>query len=102
MNRKKFTICLPYEGEFETDRDYEMAKFEYMCNMYHLNDMLHVYGTVSLNEAIRCYPSARYKIFSYRWGWDFSKDNSIDVRLIKNPVNPRVWYLKFTAYDIVG
>lgn len=102
MNRKKFTICIPYEGNFKTPAEYEVMKFEYFCNERYANDLLHAHGVIPLNEVVRIFTPVRHKIFSYRWGWDFSKNDFIGVRLIKNPVNPHVWYLKFTAYDIVG
>ena len=100
INRKKFTICIPYEGNFKTRAEYE--KFEYFSKECYANDLLRAYGVISLNEVLRIFTPVRYKIFSYRWGWQFSKDDYVDIKLIKSPVNSNVWYLKFTAYDIVG
>ena len=99
---KKFTITIPYENNFSDEQRTERALFEFLCQKNEVNDKLKVYGTLSLNEAIRDFHYLKYYRYSYRWGWDLHKHGFIDVKLIRNPASDYIWYLKFTAYDIVG
>ncbi len=95
---KKFTIVLPYYKNSNKD----LALLEFMCALNHATDMLKVYGQISLNEVVRVFHCTNVKSFSYRWGWDLRMDDKINVKVINNPANPFVCYLKFTARDIVG
>ena len=96
---KKFTICVPYEADFEHDKDVETMLVH--CHANYVNDLLKVYGTISLNEVLRSLYCTTRNTYSYRWGWDLSKGHYIDIKIIRNPVNLKMVYLKFTAYDIV-
>lgn len=98
---KKFTICVPYEEDFTCDTNKEMAKLQIACNRTYVNDRLRLYGNISLNEVLRAFHFTKHKNYSYRWGWDYKKHGPVEVQIIKNPVNDYIWYLKFTAYDIV-
>ena len=99
---KKFTIVVPYENDFTCDTNRDMAVFSIATDRNYVNDLLKLYGTVSLNEVLRAFHFTKHKNYSYRWGWDCRKHGYVDVEVIRNPVNDYIWYLKFTAYDIVG
>ena len=99
---KKFTITIPYENDFSDEQRTEHAFFEFLYQKNYINDKLKSYGTLSLNEVIRDFYYLRRYRYSYRWGWDLHKHGCIDVKLIRNPASDYIWYLKFTAYDIVG
>jgi len=95
---KKFTITLPWTyNSCNTDEDW----FCIMATLYYVRDLLKVYGKISLNEVLNAFHID--KRYSYRWGYDLSKGDLVEVKIIKNPVNPETpIYLKFTARDIVG
>ena len=96
---KKFTICVPYEADFKHEKDVEMMMLR--CHADHVNDLLKVYGTISLNEVLRSLYCTTRNTYSYRWGWDLSKGHCIEIKIISNPVDLNMVYLKITAYDIV-
>ena len=96
---KKFTICVPYEAAFKHEKDVEMMMLR--CHADHVNDLLKVYGTISLNEVLRSLYCTTRNTYSYRWGWDLSKGHCIEIKIISNPVDLNMVYLKITAYDIV-
>lgn len=96
---KKFTICVPYEGDFEHDKDVNLMMIR--LRVYRVNDLLKYHGTISLNEVLRSLYCTTRNTYSYRWGWDLSKGHYIDIKIIRNPVNLKMVYLKITAYDIV-
>ena len=100
MDKKK-TVILAYEEE-EIDKN--LMLFDLYCNINMANDLLRLHGEVSLNEVIdHFFPGfINPRRYSYRWGWNYAKHGCVYVEYIKNPVNPRVCYLKFVAYDIVG
>lgn len=97
---KKFTICVPYEADFEHDKDVNLMMIR--LRVYRVNDLLKYHGTISLNEVLRSLYCTTRNTYSYRWGWDLSKGHYIDIKIIKNPTNLNMVYLKLTAYDIVG
>ncbi len=97
---KKFTVCIPYYADFKKEKDVELMLIR--CHIAHVNDLLKAYGTLSLNEVIRTLYCVAHDTYSYRWGWDLSKGHYIDIKIIKNPTNLNMVYLKLTAYDIVG
>ena len=97
---KKFTICVPYEGNFKTDETKSLEYFALCTHQNYANDLLKLRGVISLNEILHIFYYS--KNYSYRWGWDLRKHGFVDVKLIRNPTNDHVWYLKFTAFDIVG
>lgn len=96
---KKFTICVPYEADFKRNKITETMLIH--CHANHFNDLLKLYGTISLNEVLRSLYCTTRNTYSYRWGWDLSKGHCVDIKIISNPVNPKMVYLKITAYDIV-
>ena len=96
---KKFTICVPYEADFKHEKDVEMMMLR--CHADHVNDLLKVYGTISLNEVLRSLYCTTRNTYSYRWGWDLSKGHYIEIKIISNPVDLNMVYLKITAYNIV-
>ena len=96
---KKFTICVPYEADFKHEKDVEMMMLR--CHADHVNDLLKLYGTISLNEILRSLYFTTRNTYSYRWGWDLSKGHCIEIKIIRNPVDLNMVYLKITAYDIV-
>lgn len=96
---KTFTICVPYEADFKHEKDVEMMMLR--CHADHFNDLLKSHGTISLNEVLRSLYFTTRNSYSYRWGWDLQKGHSIDIKIINNPTNPKMVYLKITAYDIV-
>ena len=99
MDKKK-TVILAYEEEVYKD----LTLFKLCANTNISNDLLRLHGEVSLNEVIdHFFPGfINPRRYSYRWGWNYAKHGYVYVEYIKNPVNPRVCYLKFVAYDIVG
>ena len=97
---KKFTICISYEGNFKTDEKRSLEEFQFRANQFYANDLLKLRGVISLNEILHIFYCS--KNYSYRWGWELRKHGFVDVKLIRNPTNDHVWYLKFTAFDIVG
>ena len=99
MDRKK-TVFLAYEEEI----DKNSTLFNLFYNSVRSNDLLRVRGEISLNEVIDLFfPGFIHpRRYSYRWGWNYAKHGYVDIEYIKNPVDPRVCYLKFVAYDIVG
>ena len=99
---KKFTITIPYENDFSDEQRRDLALFEFLCQKNYVNDKLKSYGTLSLNEVIRDFHYLTRHRYSYRWGWDLHKHKRIDVEFIPNFASDYIWYLKFTAYDIVG
>ena len=99
---KKFTITIPYENDFSDEQRRNLALLEFACQKNYVNDKLKAYGTISLNEVIRDFYYLRYHKYSYSWGWDLHKHGHIDVKVVRNPASDYIWYLKFTAYDIVG
>lgn len=96
---KKFTVCVP----FYVDDNLDATKLEIVCCINHVNDLLRAFKQISLNEVVFAFWSVctQEHRYSYRWGYDLKKDDHIGVQVIKNPANPKVWYLKFTARDIV-
>lgn len=96
---KKFTICVPYEADFKHEKDVEMMMIH--CHANYVNDLLKAHGTISLNEVLRSLHYTTRTTYSYRWGWDLSKGHCIDIKIISNPVDLNMVYLKITAYDIV-
>ena len=99
MDKKK-TVILAYEKELYND----LTLFNLWCNTNLSNDLLRLRGEISLNEVIdQFFPGFIHpRRYSYRWGWNYAKHGCIDAVYIKNPVNPKVGYIKFVAYDIVG
>ena len=99
MDKKK-TVILVYEGEI----DKNSTLFDLWCNTNLSNDLLRLRGEISLNEVIdQFFPGFIHpRRYSYRWGWNYAKHGCIDAVYITNPVNPKVGYIKFVAYDIVG
>jgi hypothetical protein len=97
---KKFTICVPYEADFKHDKDVETTMIR--CHANYVNDLLKLHGTISLNEVLRSSYFTTRNRYSYRWGWDLQKGHHIDIKIINNPTDLKMVYLKLTAYDIVG
>ena len=99
MMDKKKTVILAYEGEI--DKNSTLFNLFYNCTKS--NDLLRVRGEISLNEVIYLFFQGNNhpRRYSYRWGWNYAKHEYIDAEYIKNPVNPRVGYIKFVAYNIV-
>jgi len=97
---KKFTICVPYEADFKHDKDVETMTIH--CRTIYVNDLLKLHGTISLNEVLRSLSYSTRNRYSYRWGWDLQKGHHIDIKIINNPTDLKMVYLKLTAYDIVG
>lgn len=97
---KKLTICVPYEADFKHDKDVETMMIR--CHINYVNDLLKSHGTISLNEVLRSLYFTTRNSYSYRWGWDLQKGHYIDIKIINNPTNPKMVYLKLTTYDIVG
>lgn len=95
---KKFTVTVPWtysSGNSDEDWFFLMAMIQYA------KDLLKARGKISLNEVLNALHID--KRYSYRWGYDQSKDDWVEVKIIPNPVNPNMQiYLKFTARDIVG
>ena len=99
MDKKK-TVFLAYEEEL----DNYLTLFNLRCSTDFSNDLLRLRGEISLNEVIDLFSPGfiHPRRYSYRWGWNYAKHGYVDIEYIKNPVDPRVCYLKFVAYDIVG
>ena len=100
MVDKKKTVILAYEEEL----DNYLTLFNLRCSTDFSNDLLRLRGEISLNEVIDLFSPGfiHPRRYSYRWGWNYAKHEYVDVKYIRNPVDPRVCYLKFVAYDIVG
>lgn len=98
MDKKK-TVILAYEEEVYKN----LTWFKLCANTNISNDLLRLRGEISLNEVIdQFFPGFIHpRRYSYRWGWNYAKHGCVGVAYIRNPVNPRVCYLKFVAYDIV-
>lgn len=95
---KKFTISIPwYDFSDDPDMDY----FVIANAQHYFNDCLKLQGKISLNEVLDVLHV--HKKYSYRWGYDYRKGDSIEIKVIKNPSNLKMrYYLKFRARDIVG
>ena len=95
---KKFTINIPW---YDCSNIPGMDYFVIATQQCYVNDLLKIHGKISLNEVLDALHV--HKRYSYRWGYDYTKGDCIEIKVIKNPSNPKMrYYLRFTARDIVS
>ena len=98
---KKFTINVPWYDGFNIPDMADMDYFVIATRQCYVNDLLKIHGKISLNEVLDALHV--HKRYSYRWGYDYTKGDVIEIKVIKNPSNPKMrYYLRFTARDIVS